>query len=537
MPRRPSLLSYGRTIYTPFLDPVFLKDLESLSRRWRLYVGRMVYVGLVGAILLFSFRSLDGGSSPSEYANLGRSLFAGLVTFQMAYVTIAMAHLAADLLLCEAHSGTLLLMLLTPLSGWRIASGKWKATMAHAATLILAGLPPLGITAYLGGVGPWELLWSSSLSFALAGISSALSLYCALSSRTAVRATVAATSTIVLTGLLLFLICAIGFALTRSPWIPLVGSLLHPLIAAGGAAFAVSIGGLSAYGWIGASCLSLVFSQVLLMSAAGHLSISKTLDELIAPRGLAPSEFAPGLPSLEQRTVWQRHPLLWRELALQTVSRLGWTRRTTVAVFVLPILLLASDLLTTRQPNLEGWLVVLTGLSMGAGAGLFIRDKESRHLEVLLTLPVSSGDLVGAKLLSGVWNIKGAAFLIWTVLFVEFWSAGQSSSGWALSILILVFVLFSYVLSALASLRVRSQRAAFLCAASVIWGGLLGLPRLREAFPERAFAAAHPTLLVGRLLEGDGGAVQAILIFVAGYMIITAMMIGAIIFGYRRQIR
>src|SRR6185503_16405625 len=171
-------------LYLPFLDPVFLKDLEGPSRRWRLYVGRMLYVSLVGVAVYLFLGELTGSLSPSASAQLGRRLFMCIVTLQMGYLTVAMAHQAADLLLREARSGTLQLMLLTPLSGWRIALGKWKAVMAHAATLILSGLPLLAAAAYLGGIRPRDLLWSSSLSFALAGLSSALALFAALRART-----------------------------------------------------------------------------------------------------------------------------------------------------------------------------------------------------------------------------------------------------------------------------------------------------------------------------------------------------------------
>jgi hypothetical protein len=211
-----SLLSRGARLYGVFLDPVFLKDLQGVSRRWRLYAGRMLYVALVGFIVYLFLSDTRKMLSPSASAELGRHLFNGLVTLQMIYLPIAMAHLAAELLLQEARSGTLQLMLLTPLSGWRIALGKWKAVMAHAIMLILAGLPPLAITAYLGGVGPWELLWSSSLSLALAGLSSSMALYASLRARTANRAAAAAILHVGSTGVLLVFISGILFAITGS---------------------------------------------------------------------------------------------------------------------------------------------------------------------------------------------------------------------------------------------------------------------------------------------------------------------------------
>jgi ABC-type transport system involved in multi-copper enzyme maturation permease subunit len=523
-------------LYLPVLDPVFLKDLEGLSRRWRLYVGRMVYIALVGLTLYLFLGRATGVLSTSASAELGRALFTGLLTVQMVYVTIVMAHLAADLLLREARSGTLQLMLLTPLSGWRIALGKWKAVMAQASTLILAGLPPLGITAYLGGVGPWELLWSTSLSLSLAGLSSALALYAALKARTAVRAAAAATGTIFLTGVTLLVVFGVVYGLTGSPWVIFAAGLLHPVAAAVGAAFTGYFGGIAGYGWIGATILSLAASQVFLMSAAGHLSISSTLDDLLAPRGLAPSERTADPQTFERRVVSDRHPLLWREQALYDHSGLNWTRR-------LAIVLLCSVMVFLLMPKgknefvLEVWLVPLTGLAMAAGAGLFIRDKENRHLEVLLTLPVTSGEVVGAKLVSRIGTIEGAACLLPSFLLFQSWFGFSALTGLSLATLVLCFSVFSYVLAALASLHVETSRAAFLLAASVVWGALFGLPLLRETVPPALLAFTHPVVMSEVILGGHGADPVMIGAFVLVYSLAIVAMIATMVRRFRLQLR
>jgi len=522
-------------LYVPFLDPVFLKDLSGLSRRWRLYAGRMIYISLIGGLIYLILGSLRGPIRPSVSAELGRGLFTGIVTIQMVYVTIVMAHLAADLLLREARSGTLQLMLLTPLSGWRIALGKWKAVMAHAAGLILAGLPVLGITAYLGGATWWELLWSSSLSLALAGISSALALYAALKSRTAVRATVAANGILLLWGLILLMVFGIAYAWFQSPWITFVAGCLHPVAAAIGAEHASWLGSPSAYGWIGATVLSLTGAQVFLMSAAGHLSISDSVDELLAPKETLPSERAELRPLIFP-TVWDRHPLLWRESVTFEASGWSWSRRLSLVLLcsIMFFMMLRTD---EKALQLSVWLLPLTGLAIAAGAGLFTEDKEGRHLEVLLTMPVTSGQIIGAKLLSRLWTIDGAAYVLSILFMLKFRFDHPPGPCLPLLPLVLCFVLFAYILSALGSLSLQTFRSAFLFAGTVVWGVLLGLPLLKRVLPGGVLWIAHPGELTEELMNGNIRMASSIGSFVLLYGVLTALMIGLMIRQYRRQVR
>jgi ABC-type transport system involved in multi-copper enzyme maturation permease subunit len=522
-------------LYVPFLDPVFLKDLGGLSRRWRLYAGRMIYISLIGGLVYLILGTLKGPIGPSASAALGRGIFVGIVTIQMGYATLAMSHLAADLLLREARSGTLQLMLLTPLSGWRIALGKWKASMAHAASLILAGLPPLGITAYLGGVTWWELVWSSSLTFALAGLSSALALFAALNSRTAVRAAFLANGLLLLWGLILLILFGIAYAFFHSPWIIFAAECLHPVAAAIGAENAAWFGSPAAYGWIGATALSLMAAQVFLMSAAGHLSISESVDELLASKATLPSDFVEVRSSI-CRTVWERHPLLWRESATFETSGWGWTRRLALVILcsVLVFIVVRGD---EKAMKLGVWLLPLTGLAMAAGAGLFTQDKEGRHLEILLTMPVSSGQIIGAKLLSRVWTVEGAAYVLSILFMLEVWFDRPPGPCLPLVPLVLCFALFAYILAALASLNLQTYRSAFLLAGAVVWGVLLGLPLLREVLPGPVLWIAHPTALTQGLMDGDVRMGSSIGTFVLVYGALTALMIGVMIRQYRGQVR
>ncbi|MBI3854069.1 MAG: hypothetical protein HY293_00095, partial [Planctomycetes bacterium] len=60
------------------LDPVAVKEVSGLSRRWQTFAGRCVYVVLIGVIVWIFWRKFDRDQvfpTLSDYARLGRDLF------------------------------------------------------------------------------------------------------------------------------------------------------------------------------------------------------------------------------------------------------------------------------------------------------------------------------------------------------------------------------------------------------------------------------------------------------------------------------
>src|SRR5262245_44989827 len=153
----------GVNLLLPLSDPVVVKELGGMSRRGRTYFGRIFYVAIAG-VLVYSVAApvFDSGATPStsEYALLGRKLFNALSWLQMLFLPLVAAVAASDMVYREARLGTLQILLLTPLTGDRIVTGKWKAVMLESLTLALSGSPALAIAVYLGGVGVEDLAWS-----------------------------------------------------------------------------------------------------------------------------------------------------------------------------------------------------------------------------------------------------------------------------------------------------------------------------------------------------------------------------------------
>ncbi|HVR85560.1 MAG TPA: ABC transporter permease subunit, partial [Planctomycetota bacterium] len=165
-------------------DSVALKELRGVSRRWQTYVGRCLYVGITAALLFQYWKdnwvtAPDGqlALSVSQYAVLGRAIFERCEWVSLALTVLAAVIAGAEMIARETRARTLDLLLLTPLTPFRVVLGKWKAAMMIAGALYLCSIPVLAIAVYLGGVAPIDLARSVAFTLGMASAAAALGLY------------------------------------------------------------------------------------------------------------------------------------------------------------------------------------------------------------------------------------------------------------------------------------------------------------------------------------------------------------------------
>src|SRR6185436_6165 len=152
-------------------DPVALKELRGVSRKWQTYVGRCLFVGIT-AYLLYEYwkdawhgrPGMSATVTISEYARLGREIFIRCEAVSIALTVLAAVIAASDMLAREIRDGTLGLLFLTNLTPGRVVFGKFNAAMMIALALYLCGLPVLAIAVYLSGVGPGDLARSAAFT-------------------------------------------------------------------------------------------------------------------------------------------------------------------------------------------------------------------------------------------------------------------------------------------------------------------------------------------------------------------------------------
>jgi ABC-type transport system involved in multi-copper enzyme maturation permease subunit len=485
------ILNMGRIwrLVAPFfIDPLSVKELSGISRRWQTYVGRGLYVGLIALIVWIFWSSLSARGRhlhPSAFAELSREIFIAFVILQMLVSTLGGMSAASDMVTREIRNGTLGILALTPLSGWRIAAGKWKAALVQTSTGILCGIPAFAICAYLGGIGLWEFAYSFTLSLNCAALGAAIGLWCSTLFRTGYVA-----STVSVVFLLIYCIApSVLFATdVREETVLDILSWIHPLYSAIGAVGQGTMGkrmGLQAYGWMPMTLVVGLQVWILLRWSASRI---RTLVLRSGGSGGTVASSAPSA-SREVRTsgfarffrggteVWQHNAILWKELSTR---RLGLAARIglTILLFLLLTTIVDGEGVWRILLYWVSWIVMLL-FSISAGVSLFVTEREERKWEVLLCTPLRAHEIVFAKLVAGMAGLAPMALLLagfWALFELLF---GVTLGGMFMNMVSLaLMILLAYVLGAAASLHARTQRVAFSSAFGIMIGLLFVFPVL-----------------------------------------------------------
>ena len=146
------------------LGPVFAYEWLTATRRWQMYAGRTVFVGLLLVGLVFvwinSFHERAGLTSYRAQAEIGRTFFQTLVFTELVMVMLAAPAAAAGAICLDKARGTLLHVLVTDLSDAEIGLGKLAARLVPVLGLVACSLPVLALGTLLGGTDPVALTGS-----------------------------------------------------------------------------------------------------------------------------------------------------------------------------------------------------------------------------------------------------------------------------------------------------------------------------------------------------------------------------------------
>lgn len=506
------------------LDPLTVKELSGSSRRWQTYAGRAIHLAVIGIVIWKFARSWEERAvwlTLSDYAKLGRELFEAFFGLQMGMVTLAAVSAASDMITKETRGGTLGLLASTPLTPWKIVTGKWKAALAQTSTLYLCGVPILAVCVYLQGATAWDLLYSSALTVTAAMLGAALSLYLSTLLRLGITATILALALLAMVTLVPIWLVDVVFRGSPENWLFMF--FLHPVFAAVGAAspyLAQRYAGVG-YAWISACLVSGAVVWLLLRLAARRVAVlstrpllppvlTRTFEALDRFYDRVGPEKIRGIRFFADSGVSEHRPLLWKELRTRASGKLRNSVRIGVALLVLLALSFCFGLNYLR---FFMWLTAVGYLllALSNGVGLFVTEKEERKLEALLSTPLPSGDIVGSKLIAGLVPLAPGAVIL-TVLWT---GAGWSYRLDPLDVLetlsvILLPAFLAYAVGAVASLHARSLRGAFTTAFGVMLGILVVLPLLGEMLLPRGIdweskrflmAVVSPSYYIGTMAD------------------------------------
>src|SRR5262245_5292082 len=112
--------------------PVFGYEWLTTSRRWQVYGGRVVFVGVLLRALTTVWAAYVAGRTSltiQQMASVGRSFFGAIVFSQLTLVLLAAPAATAGVICQEKARGNLALLLITGLSDVEIVLGKLAARL------------------------------------------------------------------------------------------------------------------------------------------------------------------------------------------------------------------------------------------------------------------------------------------------------------------------------------------------------------------------------------------------------------------------
>jgi ABC-type transport system involved in multi-copper enzyme maturation permease subunit len=175
--------------------------------------------------------------------------------------------------------------------------------------------------------------------------------------------------------------------------------------------------------------------------------------------------------------VWDRDPLLWKELLTRAGNR--WSTESKSLFLIYTVIFILLCWLFTRGNSLPTFAFLgglFATLAVVNGASLFAPEKEGRKLDMLLSSPVSSGAIVRSKLMAGLAApeaVRVALLGLGTSIAFSWWSGG----GVILYVgVFFLFVLFAFTLAAAASLHAATLQGAALATTGILCAVLLVIP-------------------------------------------------------------
>lgn len=406
--------------------PIFDKELRVSSRRRRNYFLRFAYVLLLSIFILSIWYSTLGirssGSAVYQISRLssaGRQIITTIVWFQFIAAQLIAIVMLSSSVSDEIHTGTLSVLMTTPISSFQIVTGKLMSKLLQLVLLLAISLPLLAIIRVFGGV-PWDYVASSvCITLTATLLAGALSLLMSITYRHAytvilVTVTVYMVFFGALPGLFNMLAVKGMFIFDRQVTQSLL-ALTNPFVAfAASNAVFIRSGVPSFFSWplhcllmlaVTAVLIALAVWRVRKASLAGTFSsttklwLAGVLERMLTRIFYKAGSQSPGSSIIPVTGP----PIIWKEMRKGFIGR----SKGEAAMFVLLIgafLIAVVLLLLSSERNffISGYfisafyLVALFRMAVFSAGGITI-EKEARTWPVLLATPLEDKDIVRGK--------------------------------------------------------------------------------------------------------------------------------------------
>ena len=152
-----------------FVGPVFSREATTLPRQPRFYAARTLYVTALLGLMVTALILLTGSQEVrnlGDWARFGAKVFQILAPFQLALAMFLAAMITAAAVAHEKDRRTLIMLLLTDMSGAELVLGRLLASLLEVLAMVAASLPLLMLVAMLGGVSYRQIVGAELITIA-----------------------------------------------------------------------------------------------------------------------------------------------------------------------------------------------------------------------------------------------------------------------------------------------------------------------------------------------------------------------------------
>ncbi len=388
-------------------SPIFVKELRVTSRRRRSYVLRFAYVGLLTLVIVQiwfvtvgMYRHASAVVRASHMGEAGTYIAISVVWFQFITGQILAVVLLSDAISREVRQRTLDALLVTPIRGLHIVTGKLLGKLLQLVSLLAISLPMLAVARAFGGV-PWDYVVSGlCITLAVSVFAGSLSLLASALLRHAYQAVlVVGLWYVVIWGLLPGLVMGLWRAgCLGNATATAILSLTNPFLALLARTQAmlgtpVTVGAL---GPLWQHCL------ILLAAAAVAALLCVRRMRRIAPVPVAAHPEGPGTRAAAVIRPVRGSPIVWKELRRPLLPARG-RRLLMVALLVIAAGLAGAGIFFWAEMAFVVFLLIqvlqfLFVLDVAVSAAMsVVREKEARTWAVLLATPLENREIAKGK--------------------------------------------------------------------------------------------------------------------------------------------
>ena len=406
--------------------PIFSKELRVSSRRRRNYFLRSGYVILLSFFILFVWYSTIGARSSgtnlyqvSRFSQLGRSIIVSFVWLQfIVALLIAMVMLSSSIS-DEIYSGTLSVLMTTPVNGFQIVTGKLLSKLLQLILLLAISLPFLTIIRIFGGV-PWDYIISSVCITATAVFfTGTLSLLLSMSYRYAYSVIL-----VIIIGYMLIFGALPGFVV----WLSVKGilnqqtthsviALVNPFWALAATTQKLSTPSVRIFSWPIHCLIMSVITAILSAISVWKVRHAALSEKFGGDRKLR-SKNKSGINMSHSQTITgpikrvTGPPIFWKEMYKGFFGRSKTDTTITILLFGLAFLAAVLFLFSARNNKIiifpyylmSGvYLIVMIRLAISI-AGSIAGEKEARTWPILLMTPLEDKEIIRGKVIAAIWR-------------------------------------------------------------------------------------------------------------------------------------